>query len=42
MTQTLTTIGHHTDFNNEQIPYDIVSYNRPRNENVKQLKREVL
>ena len=29
MTQTLTTIGHRTAFNNEQSPYRIVSYNRP-------------
>ena len=30
MTQTLTTIGHRTAFNNEQSPYLIVSYKRPR------------
>ena len=30
MTQTLTTIGHRTAFNNEQSPYRIVSYKRPR------------
>ena len=40
MTQTLTTIGHRTAFNNEQSPYRIVSYKRPRYDNVKQFKRE--
>ena len=40
MTQLLTTIGHRTAFNNEQRPYRIVSYKRPRNDNVKQFKRE--
>ena len=30
MTQTLTTIGHRTAFNNEQSLYRIVSYKRPR------------
>ena len=40
MTPTLTTIGHRTAFNNEQIHYRIVSYRRPRNDNVKQFKRE--
>ena len=40
MTQQLTTIGHHMAFNNEQNPYRIVSYKRPRNENVKQFKQE--
>ena len=40
MTQTLTTIGHCTAFNNEQSPYGIVSYKRLRNDNVKQFKRE--
>ena len=40
MTQTLTTIGHRTAFNNEQNQYLIVSYKRPRNDNEKQLKRE--
>ena len=39
MTQTLTTIGHRTAFNNEQSPYRIVSYKRPRYDNVKQFKR---
>ena len=39
MTQTLTTIGHSTSFNNEQSPYRIVSYKRPH-DNVKQFKRE--
>ena len=38
--QKLTTIGHRTAFNNEQSPYRIVSYKRPRNNNVKQFKRE--
>jgi len=28
MTQTLTTIGHRTAFNNEQCPYRIVGYKR--------------
>ena len=42
MTQKLTTIGHRTAFNNEQSPYRIVSYKRPRNDNVKQFKRENL
>ena len=42
MTQTLTTIGHRTAFNNEQNSYRIVSYKRPRYDNVKQLKRENL
>ena len=40
MTQKLTTIGNRTAFNNEQIPCHIVSYKRPRNDNVKQFKRE--
>ena len=40
MTQKLTTIGHRTVFSNEQSPYRIVSYKRPRNDNVKQFKRE--
>ena len=40
MTQKLTTIGHHTAFNNEQSPYCIVCYKRHRNDNVKQFKRE--
>ena len=31
-THKLTTIGHHTAFNNEQSPYDRVSYKRPGNE----------
>ena len=34
MTQKLTTIGHRTAFNNEQSPYRIVSYKRPRNDHV--------
>ena len=42
MTQTLTTIGHHTAFNNEQSPWRIVSYKRPRYDPVKQFKREKL
>ena len=29
MTQKLTTIGHHTAFNNEQNPYRTVSYKGP-------------
>ena len=40
MTQTLTTIGHRIAINNEQSQYRIVSYKRPRNDNVKQFKRE--
>ena len=40
MTQRLTTISLRTDLNNEQSPYPIVSYKNPRNDNVKQLKRE--
>ena len=40
MTQKLTTIGHRTAFNNEQIPYRILSFKRPRNDDVKQFKRE--
>ena len=32
----ITTIGHRTAFNNEQSPYRIVSYKRPRYDNVKQ------
>ena len=40
MTHKLTSIGHHEDFNNEQSPYNIVSYKRPRDDNVKQFKRE--
>ena len=42
MKKTLTTIGHRTAFNNEQSPYRIVSYKRPRYDNVKQFKRENL
>ena len=38
--KSLTTIGHRTAFNNEQSPYRIVSYKRPRYDNVKQFKRE--
>ena len=38
ITQKLTTIGHRTAFNNEQSPNRIVSYKRPRNDNVKQFK----
>ena len=40
MTHTLTIIGHRTAFNNEQSPYRIVSYKKPRYDNVKQFKRE--
>ena len=40
MTQKHTNIGHRTAFNNEQIPYRIVSYKRPQYDNVKQFKRE--
>ena len=35
MTQKLTTVSHRTAFNNEQSPYRIVSYKRPRNNDVK-------
>ena len=38
MTQKLTTIGHRTAFNNEQSPYRIVSYKRPRNDKCKTIK----
>ena len=38
----LTTIGHLAEFNIEQTPYRIVSYKRPRNDNIKQFKRENL
>ena len=40
VTQILTTISHRMAFNNEQSPYRIVRYKRPRNYNVKQCKRE--
>ena len=33
-------IGHRTTINNEQSSYRIVSYKRPRYDNVKQFKRE--
>ena len=33
-------IAHRTAFNNEQSPYRIVSYKKPRIDNVKQFKRE--
>ena len=42
MTQKLTTIGHRTTINNEQSLYRIVSYKRPRNDNVKQCKSSKL
>ena len=35
MTQKLTTLGHHTAFNNEQTPYHIVSYKRLQNDKCK-------
>ena len=38
MTQKLTTTGHRTAFNHEQSPYLIVSYKRPRIDNVNQFK----
>ena len=38
--QKLLTKGHCTAFNNVQSPYRIVSYKRPRNNNVKQFKLE--
>ena len=34
------TQGHLTAFNNDQSPYRIVSFKRPRNDNVKQFKQE--
>ena len=34
------TLDHHTAFNNEHSPYQIVRYKRHRNDNVKQLKQE--
>ena len=37
MTQKLTIIGNRTAFNNEQSPYRIVSYKKPRNDSVKQV-----
>ena len=40
MTQKLTTTGHRRAFDNEKSTYRIVSYKRPRNDNVKQLQRE--
>ena len=40
ITHTLTTIGHRTAFINEQSSYRIVSYKRPRYDNVKHFKRE--
>ena len=42
MTPKLTSIGHPTAFNNEQSPYRILSYKRPRNDNVKQFKRKTI
>ena len=38
MKQKLITIGHRTAFNNEQSPYCIVSYKRPRNNNCKTIQ----
>ena len=40
MTQKLTTIGHCTAFNNEQSQYNLVSYERPQNDSVKQIKQD--
>ena len=40
MTETLTNIGHRTAFNNEQCQIRMVSYKRPRYDNVKQFKQE--
>ena len=34
MTDILTTINHRTAFNNEHIPYHVVSHKRPRNYNL--------
>ena len=38
MTQKLTIVGHRKAFSDEKSPYRIVSYKRPRNNNVKQFK----
>ena len=40
MTQKLIIIGYPTGFNNKIGQYRIVSYTRPRNDNVKPFKRE--
>ena len=40
MTRKLTTIGHHMAINNEQSQYPIISYKKPRNDNIKQYKGE--
>ena len=40
LTQILTNIGHRMAFNNAQSPSSLVSYERSRNDNVKQFKRE--
>ena len=42
MTQKLTTIGHRTTFNNEQSPYRIVRYKRPRNDKCKTIQTRKL
>ena len=42
MTQKLKTIGHRTAFNNERCPYRIVSYKRPRNDNLKQFNEKTM
>ena len=39
ITQKLTTIGHHMAFNNEQSPYCIVIYKRPRNDTCKTIQK---
>ena len=35
-----TEMSHRAAFNNERIPYRIISYKRPLNDNVKQFKRK--
>ena len=42
ITQKLTTIGHRTAFNNDQNPYHIVRYNRPRNDKCKPIQTRKL
>ena len=38
ITQTITTIGHHTAFNNDQTQYHMISYKRPRNDKCKTMQ----
>ena len=42
MTQKLTSIGHCKAFNNEQRPYRIVGYKRPRNDKCKTIQTRKL